>query len=183
MVLKQSKDGGNVVSKKRNINRAWYKRINLYALILLSSFVVWVALVTHQNKYLTNMNPFVLFAVENHTSIMVGSILASTVFGFLWSHTLYAEIKKKKRSSITILDTVLLFLGDEEKAIIDFLVAQGGGTTQSEISRLPGMNRVKAFRSLQKMEGKRLIDITHHGKIRKIALKEEIFNVLLESNR
>ena len=43
------------------------------------------------------------------------------------------------------------------------------------------MNRVKAFRSLQKMKENNLIDVSAHGKIRKISLQKEILDTLLEN--
>ena len=104
----------------------------------------------------------------------------SVFFGFYTSKVLYSKLKKRTKTSKSILDVVLLFLGEDEKSIINFLVEKKGQTTQAEISRLSNMNRVKAHRSLQKLQVKQLIDIVSHGKVRKIKLKENIYDLLLE---
>lgn len=75
---------------------------------------------------------------------------------------------------------LFLFLNNDEKEIINYLIQNKGTAGQADIARLPGMNRVKAFRSLQKMQEKNLIDITAHGKIREILLKENILNMLIK---
>lgn len=72
----------------------------------------------------------------------------------------------------------MLFLNKEEKEIIKYLVEKKGETTQAEISRLPGLNRVKAYRSVQKMQQKKLIEVVSHGKVRKIKLRKDILCIL-----
>jgi len=104
----------------------------------------------------------------------------SVAFGFFWSNTLYKEIEKKSKSTRSMLDVVLLFLGSDERKILHFLVENNGKTTQAEISRLDRMNKVKAYRSVKKMQEKQIIDIIPHGKVRKIQLKKNILNTLLD---
>ena len=74
----------------------------------------------------------------------------------------------------------MLFLSREEREIVNFLVENKGITTQAEIARLPHMNRVKAHRSLQKMSQKQIIELIAHGKIRKVHLKENILQLLMD---
>ncbi len=70
---------------------------------------------------------------------------------------------------------LLLFLGQEEKEIIEHLVAMDGMSSQADISKLPSMNRVKAHRSLQKMQEKNIVEVVPpHGKMRRIHLNENI---------
>ena len=73
---------------------------------------------------------------------------------------------------------LLIFLNNDEREIINLLVKQNGTANQADISRLQGMNRVKAFRSLQKMQDKKLIDIISHGKVRRVTLKDNILHLL-----
>ena len=101
----------------------------------------------------------------------------SVAYGFVWASILYREVVQKKQESKSILETVFLFLGNEEKSIIEFLVQKKGSTTQADISRLAGMTRLKAFRALQKMQNKNLVEIVPHGKIRIVKLKQNILNV------
>jgi uncharacterized membrane protein len=120
------------------------------------------------------------FAVAHHVEIMAGLVVISLIFGFVSSQMFYAEIQRKKRESKSMLAVVLLFLSREEREIVNFLVESKGVTTQAEIARLPHMNRVKAHRSLQKMQEKQIIELVPHGKIRKVHLKENILQLLLE---
>jgi uncharacterized membrane protein len=126
-------------------------------------------------------SPFLRFAVGHHTAIMAGLIVISLIFGFVSSQFFYAALQRKKQDSKTILGVVLLFLSREEREIVNYLVAQQGTTTQAEIARLPHMNRVKAYRSLQKMQEKQIIELVPHGKIRKVHLKQNILDILNEN--
>jgi uncharacterized membrane protein len=125
-------------------------------------------------------NAFFTYAIQHHVEIMAGLVIISLVFGFVSSQMFYTEIQRKKRESKSMLAVVLLFLSREEREIVNFLVESNGVTTQAEIARLPHMNRVKAHRSLQKMQEKQIIELVPHGKIRKVHLKENILQLLLE---
>ena len=158
-----------------------YKSIGISILILLLVSVLLLTIVIEKNENLTATSKIARFAINNHVIIMVILIIIAIALGFLWSDILYSEIEKKKKTTMSILDVVLVFLNQEEKQIINFLVENKGITTQAEITRLPNMNRVKAFRSLQKMQEKKLIEIVAHGKIRKVQLKQNILETLNEN--
>ncbi|MFH1133248.1 MAG: hypothetical protein V1735_02045 [Nanoarchaeota archaeon] len=149
----------------------------LCALLLL---VVGMAFMTYDNERLADASPFLAWAMRNHLWIMAGMVFVSVAFGFVFSAVLYGEARRRRQESRTILDIVLLFLGKDERAIIHFLVKNKGETNQREISRLPGMNRVKAFRALQKMQEKRIIEVIPHGKVRIVKLTGNILSTLLE---
>ena len=158
-----------------------YKNIGIVILVTLLTLVMWIVFITEKNRNMTNANSFLVFSIDNHLWIMASLIIISIAFGFFWANRIYAEVEEEKKHSSSILKTVLLFLNNEERTILNFLVEKGGKTTQSEISKLHRMTRVKAFRSLQKMESRRLLSIEHHGKIRKISLQKEILDTLLEN--
>ena len=160
-----------------------YKHGGFLLLTILLIITTFITLMIHLNKDFTNANFLITWAIENQLSILIFLIVISVAFGFGWSNISYREIKKTKMSSKSLLDTILLFLSGEEKEIVNLLVKQKGTTTQVEISRLAGMNRVKAYRSLQKMQEKNLVDITSHGKIRKVVLKASILNILLDEGK
>ena len=128
---------------------------------------------------MTSVDPLIYWTVENHLSITIGLILISLILGYGISSLTYNELRKTKKTSKNLLDTLFVFLNREEREIINFLVKGNGIENQADISRLPGMNRVKAFRSLQKMRDNNLIEISSHGKIRKIALKNKVFDMLV----
>lgn len=154
------------------------KTIRNTSFIMLAILLIMITFVAFATYNATN--GIFSFAAEYHTEIMAGLLVISIGFGFASSQFFYAELQRKKQDSKNILSVVLLFLNREEREIINFLVEKKGMTTQAEIARLPHMNRVKAHRSLQKMQEKQLIELIAHGKIRKVVLKENILHLLEE---
>jgi uncharacterized membrane protein len=149
--------------------------VGLGVLTLLVLSTAWVAIVTHQN---TSGNAFIRFAVNYHVIIMLLLMLVSVVYGVLWSVVSYSWMRRKSLQTKSILDIVVLFLQPEEREILDYLVRSDGVSTQADVARLPGMNRVKAHRALQRMQQKSIINIIPHGKVRKIQLRGDVFSVL-----
>jgi uncharacterized membrane protein len=144
--------------------------------LLIALIVIAILTYTHRDAHYSN--PIIMFAITNHFAIMIGLVIVSIAFGFIWSNMSYVQIKKSKDDSVGVLDVMMLFLSKEEKDIISFLVKNNGETTQAEISRISNMGRVKAFRSLARMQEKNVITIEAHGKVRKIRLKENIMHIL-----
>ena len=155
-----------------------YKHVSLAFSGISVLIVIFVALVTFIHKDFTSADPLIYWAVEYHFSITVGLIMVSLAIGYTLSTFIYKELRKSKEDSRKLIDLLFLFLSNEEKEIISHLVKQKGESHQAEISRLPGMNRVKSFRTLQKMKERDLIHITSHGKVRKIVLKNNVLNML-----
>ena len=158
-----------------------YKYISIGFSVIVVSLAIVIYLVTYIHQDFTSKNPLIFWTVENHLLITIGLIILSGFIGYLSSTVIYRQVTKTKKESQKLLEMLLLFLNKDEKEIINFLVQNKGIIGQADISRLPGMNRVKAFRSLQKMQEKSLIDITAHGKVRKVLLKENILNMLTKN--
>ena len=158
----------------------FYRKVSLLFFFVIIGFLILAYGVTFLHQNSTSKNPFIFWTVKNHLSITVALIFLSAVLGYFPSAITYRHLKKTQKESRTLLDSVLLFLNQEERAIINHLVQQKGLSGQAEISRLPGMNRVKAYRSLKKMQEKNLLGIVPHGKVRKVALKENILQMLKE---
>ncbi len=158
-----------------------YKYISLgfSAIIISLAIIIYIVMYIHRNT--TSKNPLIFWTVENHLPITIGMIILSGFIGYILSAVTYKQITKTKKESEKLLEMLFLFLNKDEKEIINHLVKSNGTTGQAEISRLPGMDRVKAFRSLQRMREKNLIDVTAHGKIRKVSLKENILNMLTKN--
>ncbi len=153
-----------------------YVSFGFSVIIVGLAIIIYIVIYIHQNT--TSKNPLIFWTIKNHLSIIIGLIILSGFIGYLLSTLTYKEVTKTKKESQKLLEMLFLFLNKDEKEIINHLVKSNGTTGQAEISRLPGMDRVKAFRSLQRMQMKNLIDITAHGKIRKVSLKENILNML-----
>ena len=155
-----------------------YKEVGLGVFAGLMIIAAFLALISYLNFNFPTDNPLILFAVEHHGWIMFAGMVVAVLFGYFWSLVLYKEIEKEEKKTQNVLDIVNVFLGEDEKMIIKFLLDSNGKTTQSEITRLNGMNKVKAYRSLQKLQKKGIVLIRPHGKVRYIMLKEELKGIL-----
>jgi len=156
-----------------------YRKVSIAFIAITVIIALLVTFVTYIHQDMTSVDPLIFWTVENHLSITIGLILFSLILGYIISALTYNELRKTKRTSKKLLETLFVFLNREEREIINFLVKSTGIANQADISRLPGMNRVKAFRSLQKMKDNNLIEISSHGKIRKISLKNNVFDMLV----
>ena len=139
------------------MNYKLFKNIGFGALTLILIAATWVTVETHRHNEMTDVNPVINFAINHHVSIMIILMLLSIGYGFLWSSITYTEIQRKSKHSKSMAETVMQFLSKEEKAIIAYLVQNKGSASQAEISKLNGMGRVKAFRSLQRMKEKNIL--------------------------
>ena len=157
-----------------------YKYISFGFLAIIIGLAILIYLVVYIHQNVTSKNPIIFWMVENHLSITIILIIFSGFIGYLSSTLTYKQVITTKKESKKLLEMIFLFLNNDEKEIINCLVQNNGAIGQAEISRLPNMNRVKAFRSLQKMQEKNIISIATHGKIRKVLLKDNILNILTE---
>jgi uncharacterized membrane protein len=77
--------------------------------------------------------------------------------------------------------TVLLkFLNYNENKIVKKLIENNGSMLQSEISRMPGIGKVKSHRILKDMRIKNIISMEKYGKTNRINLSEDIIKIFLE---
>ena len=79
----------------------------------------------------------------------------------------------KKNSKI-----ILNFLTTQERKVIETLLENDGKVQQYELSHLPNLNKVKTHRILINLEQKGIIHKEKLGKINKIILNKELYNVL-----
>ena len=78
-----------------------------------------------------------------------------------------------------ISGVVLSFLSPPEKKVIQKLIENKGSCLQAEVTRMPGMTKLKVHRAVQSLLKKQLIEVQRYGKTNKLILKEEIKEVLL----
>ena len=155
-----------------------YKKLSLTFISVLILIVLIVSFVTYMHQNITSADPIIHWTVIHHFSITVVLILLSSILGYFLSFVTYSELRKNKIGSEKLLSIVLRFLQKEEKEIMNYLVKNDGEANQADIARLPSLNRVKAFRALQKMQEKNLLTVTAHGKLRRVTLSEEIIPLL-----
>jgi uncharacterized membrane protein len=157
-----------------------YRNLGFGILTALLILMTIVAIITYTNREASDTSPLLTHAIHYHVLIMIILVVISVAFGFVWSSISLQEIDKKEKEKKNITDVVLLFLGKDERSILDHLIKNDGSTSQAEIARLGNMGRVRAFRSLQKLQEKRIIEIHPHGKMRKITLCDSFKEILLD---
>lgn len=112
--------------------------------------------------------------LQYHIHFMVLMGLFGLGSGVVVYNILSATIEKQQKVMKTNLEIIMKFLSRDDKEIVKLLLSKDGMTTQSEISRLPGMTRLKAHRVVRKLEDRGIIHVEKHGKINLLRLAEEL---------
>ncbi|MFH1107052.1 MAG: hypothetical protein V1787_04090 [Candidatus Micrarchaeota archaeon] len=149
------------------------------AMLALFIFLVLLTIFSYQPPHGSNLAPFFEFIVSFHVEFMVllamfGVVVGAGVF-FLVGRT----AEKKGVEAKVAAEMLLRFLNPDDKVVVRELLKNGGRIMQAEISRLPGMTRLKAHRVVQKLEQKGVVDVSTSGKLRVVHLKDELKGALL----
>jgi len=75
---------------------------------------------------------------------------------------------------------LLKFLNYNENKVVKKLIENNGTVLQSEISRMPGMGKVKAHRILKDMKIKGIVSMEKYGKTNRINLSKDVKKLFLE---
>lgn len=149
------------------------KIILLIGFTLLCFIVILLTLLTYAFPEIAMHLPFFETAMKYHFELMSISFFLALVFGFLWNYSLQGEISNKDKKLKTLTTIVLQFLSKEERTVIEHLV-EHGSIKQSEIGYINNMGRVKAMRTVQKLELRHLVTIEPFGKQRIVKLVDSI---------
>ena len=103
----------------------------------------------------------------------IGLLIGTLVYYIMSDKVIQQEHTLKNNTKI-----ILNFLTGSEKKVIETLLENGGKVQQYELSRLPNLNKVKTHRILLNLEQKRIIHKEKLGKINKIVLDKELYDVL-----
>ena len=111
-------------------------------------------------------DPFSLIFAPQSLGILLTGVLFLINGYFLLGHLRHKENKETKKFVISSL------LSEEERAVYDELVKEGGQSTQKQLSLSTGFSPVKTYRLLKRLEGKKLIQTYPFGMTKKIVLNE-----------
>ncbi len=115
------------------------------------------------------MNGIYAFGIMGFFGLLAGAI----IFYFLSNKLIKTENVQKKNTKI-----ILNFLSKEEKQIIEKIISNNGEIYQYELNRLEGVSKIKAHRILLNLENKEIIYKQNLGKVNKIILNKELYEVL-----
>ena len=114
---------------------------------------------------------FYLFPFVGFIGVLVGTFVY-----YILSEKLVQQEKSIQRNTRIILN----FLTPLERKVIDNLLEENGIIKQYELTYLPGLNKVKTHRILNNLEQKGIIHREKLGKINKIILNKELYDILKE---
>jgi len=103
----------------------------------------------------------------------IGLLVGTIVYYIMSDKAIHQKQFLQKNSKI-----ILNFLTSPEKKVIETLMENKGKVQQYELSHLPGLNKLKTHRLLLNLEQKGIIRKEKFGKVNKIVLNKELYEVL-----
>ena len=103
----------------------------------------------------------------------IGLLVGTGVYYIMSDKVIYKDKSLRKNTKI-----ILNFLTNQERKVINILMENDGKVQQYELSHLPNMNKVKTHRIISTLEEKGVIKKEKLGKINKIVLNKELYDVL-----
>lgn len=138
-------------------------------------FILLMLILSYIFAFQETTPPFIGFFVHYHIHFMVLQGVIGIIVGIIAVHG-FAEQKKDTEATVEASkDLLMRFLDTNERKTICYLIEnKHERTIQADISRIEGMDKVKAHRVLQKLQLKKLVKLESHGKIKIIKLEEDI---------
>ena len=124
---------------------------------------------------------FIGLFIDYHIHLMIVLGLLGIALGVI-SYKGFSQQHKEAVDSRNFSRGILLrFLDSSERTIVTHILdSEQDSITQATISRLPNMGKVKSYRTLQRLEAKKIVTLVPHGKTKRIVLDEEILVALQE---
>ena len=103
----------------------------------------------------------------------IGLLIGTLVYYIMSDKIIQKEQSLQKNTKV-----ILNFLTGQERKVIETLLENDGKVQQYELSHLPDLNKLKTHRILVNLEQKGVIHKEKLGKINKIVLNKELYEVL-----
>jgi uncharacterized membrane protein len=142
---------------------------------LIAGFFLSVTLIALYVQYSLNVYGYCPIPA----SILIPLFASLGVFvGTLVYYIMLGRIEESKEKRIQAVKSLLEILPFEEREVLTKLIENKGNITQAKISKELG--KVKAFRTIESLRKKGIIEKVQHGKTNLIKFKEKYFKILLE---
>ncbi len=96
------------------------------------------------------------------------------VVGAATYYLMSQRIESREESLKKNVGIILKFLGEDERKAVNKIIEGKGRVLQAEITRLPGMSKVRAHRALKRLLAKGIIASERFGKTNVVKLVEEV---------
>lgn len=100
------------------------------------------------------------------------------IIGTLIYYIMSEKVVQQEKALARNTKIILKFLSPEEKKAVELLLENNGKMQQYELSHLPGQTKIKTHRILLNLEQKGIIKKERFGKINRITLNKELYEVL-----
>ncbi len=94
-------------------------------------------------------------------------------------YLMIGKVERKEKSLKKNTDILLRFLNPDEKKLVNALIENNGKVLQAEITRLPGMSKLKSHRVIQRLIDRGVIEKETLGKTNVVRFTKEIKEGLL----
>ena len=120
---------------------------------------------------------------EEELNFLVSAIpiivsIAIIVGAFIY-YLMAEKVEVKQKGLVNNTGVLLKFLSNDEKKLVSLLMESNGKVLQAEVTRLPGMSKLKSHRVVQKLLDKEVIEKEKIGKTNIIKFTKEIKEGLL----
>ena len=102
-----------------------------------------------------------------------GAILGAVAYYLFYERT--APVKKEADAALAVS-----LMDKDESKIMGKLVSEGGRITQSEVSRIEGIGKVKAHRVLAKLEKRGIVSSEKYGKTNMVKVSDKYRKLFLK---
>ncbi len=153
----------------------------LLSIALLAGFGLLVLTMLMSYIYVTNglpAPPLVMLLFEYHFEIMILVSVLGIVVGASMYFLMHEQVEVKTKEAAGNAQMLLTFLSGEERTVVELLLKSEGHTTQAQASKLEGMTRLKAHRTVLRLADKKIIRIEKLGKTNQLWLAGSIYDAL-----
>ena len=158
----------------------------LMAIALLCGFGLLVIAMLLSWIYVTNgltVPPFMMFLFEYHLELMILVSVLGIVVGASMYFLMHEQVEVKTREAAGNAALLLTFLSLEERTVVELLLKSEGHTTQAQASKLEGMTRLKAHRTVLRLADKKIVRIEKLGKTNQLWLAGTIYDALRNGDK
>jgi len=105
-------------------------------------------------------------------------VTASLVIGAGIYYLMAERVEGKERSMKRNTDLLLRFLGDDERMVVSRLLESNGQVPQTEITKIGGLDKVKAHRIVKRLAARGIVSIEKHGNTNVVTLTKDVMEGL-----
>jgi uncharacterized membrane protein len=106
-------------------------------------------------------------------------ISAAVLIGAITYYLMGQRVEATQASVKHNAETVLKLLNPDERKLVNLLLENNGKVLQAEVTRLPGMTKVKSHRIVQRLVERNVVEVEQLGKTNIVKFTKEIKEGLL----